>query len=292
MNWIRVATGMKNDPDIAHIAEACRVRVAEVVGCVTSLLSELPEHAREGDLTNVPDTLLEQWAGWEGKRGLFAKAFIAHLCIDRTVRSWEKHNGAALRESDRARERVREWRANKKEPDTDAEPPPKRTRNVRRSVRGTEGVTNGVANGERTLLRDGTGITTTTANAVAVVSGDRERVQKIRDRFTEPEHIAAFDRHLRAHHVPDAFVLELESLTRDRPSDGAPGLAWPVIGQALHELSLGGARADAARIRIFADTVMRRERGEFANLGKGLSAAGDPTWDDLISREEAPAHVE
>lgn len=114
MNWIRVVVGMKNDASVCLMAEACRVRVSEMVGCVVNVLCELPTQARDGDIAGTPDRLIEQWAVWEGRRGVFAGAFRKYLVTDSgVVRSWHKHNGAAIREADTKRSDARKWRERK-----------------------------------------------------------------------------------------------------------------------------------------------------------------------------------
>lgn len=111
MNWIRIATKMKSDPRMGAIASACRVRVPEAVGLVCCVLMEFPDHVRDGDVAHVDNVVLEQWAGWGGKGGEFAAAFRRHLCDDAgVVRSWEKHNGAALRKAETDIERKRSMR--------------------------------------------------------------------------------------------------------------------------------------------------------------------------------------
>lgn len=114
MNWIRVGITIMDDSDIDTMASACGVRIAEMVGCVVGVLVHLPAEAKDGNITEKSDRLLEKWACWQGKKGRFAAAFRQHLCReDGVVRSWEKYNGAALRESDRTRERAKEWRDKK-----------------------------------------------------------------------------------------------------------------------------------------------------------------------------------
>lgn len=111
MNWIRIATKMKSDPRMGAIASACRVRVPEAVGLVCCVLMEFPDHVRDGDVAHVDNVVLEQWAGWGGRGGVFAEAFRRHLCDDAgVVRSWEKHNGAALRKAETDIERKRSMR--------------------------------------------------------------------------------------------------------------------------------------------------------------------------------------
>lgn len=111
MNWIRIAVGIMDDPTTHALAEALGVSVPATTGHMVGVLRCLPQHARDGDLSNVPDTTLERWAMWTGKRGRFAAAFRAQLCdAQGVVRSWEKHNGAALREGDRQREKAKRYR--------------------------------------------------------------------------------------------------------------------------------------------------------------------------------------
>lgn len=157
MNWIRVATGIKNDPRLAAMAEQLGTTIAHAVGLVVSTLCELPEHAKQGDVSAVPNLALERWAGWEGERDAYAFAFRTHMCTDAGVVSgWERHNGAAIRESDASRERARQWRdeRRKKRDRTDANE--ERTANER-VPNGLRTENERVAYGSRTPLRDGTG---------------------------------------------------------------------------------------------------------------------------------------
>lgn len=139
MNWIKIAVGIMRDPSIISVAEAAGVSVPTTTGHVVGVLTSLPEGARTGDLSGVADTTIERWADWRGKKGRFAEAFRRYLCTpEGFVRSWDKYNGAAMRESETTKERARKWREQrKKEAD--------------------ERRTNGVPNDARTLLRDGTG---------------------------------------------------------------------------------------------------------------------------------------
>jgi len=103
MPWIKIDTGMKNDPRIGAIADAVERDVAAVVGHLTCLLGELPLHARDGNLAGIPNSTLETWAMWTGQRGAFANAFREQMMAGDVVRSWEKYNGSSLRELDKKR---------------------------------------------------------------------------------------------------------------------------------------------------------------------------------------------
>lgn len=111
MNWIRVAVGIGDDPDIHRVAEVLNIPVAEVVGLVVCVLTKLPQHAPDGDLSRIPASLIERWAGWTRPRGLFDAALRGAFLDDNGVwRSWEKHNGAAMRDAEAARQRAAEYR--------------------------------------------------------------------------------------------------------------------------------------------------------------------------------------
>ncbi len=153
MNWIRIARNIKNDPRILTLAARCRVRVPEAVGLVVSLLVEFPDNAPDGTIVAIEDFVLEQWAGWSGDMGVFAEHFRALLCDETgTVRAWEKHNGAAMREAEAARDRAkraREEARRRAEEERAAEQPPARPTKPRRTrVRRLE---NSSANERRTV---------------------------------------------------------------------------------------------------------------------------------------------
>lgn len=112
MNWIRVASDMKSDPSVGLVAETCNIGIGSAVGFVVNVLGEMATQAKDGALGGVPDRTIELWAAWDGKRGSFAKAFRAALCTEEgVVRSWEKHNGAAIRKAENDIERKRISRA-------------------------------------------------------------------------------------------------------------------------------------------------------------------------------------
>jgi hypothetical protein len=112
MNWIRIDAGIASDPKLHTLAESLKVTVPHAVGLVVGVLTRMPAHARDGNLSGITDGALEQWAGWTGKpRGGFSRAFRATFCdTDGVVTAWEKYNGAAIRSSDRNREKQQRHR--------------------------------------------------------------------------------------------------------------------------------------------------------------------------------------
>lgn len=110
ISWIRIARGIGDDPKVHAIADQVGADIVAVVGHLVLLFGEMAEHAKDGDLRAVPDSALERWAGWTGKRGKFAAAFRQQLTTDGVVSAWEKHNGAAIQKAEADAERLRNRR--------------------------------------------------------------------------------------------------------------------------------------------------------------------------------------
>lgn len=270
MNWIRIAVKMKTDPKVGAIAAACGVPMAHAVGMVCCALMEFPDHARDGDVAGVPDVVLEQWAGWLGKGGVFASVFRAQMCDDTgAVAAWDRHNGAAIREADATKERAKQWRAErqaaKRERVPNGAPNGSRTAYDTR----TERVANGVANGKRTPLRDGTGRDEelTTPLRAVVSSGGAAQDGTPPLSFVTESHHHAFVGYWRAHQYPAALVATLEAMANGMQG---PAVAWDTIGAALVEMQGAGARFSPATLRAFV------RRLQDTPAGKPL------TWDDLM----------
>lgn len=113
LNWIRIAVAIGDDPDVHRLAERLNVRVAEAVGMVVLVLARFPEHAPTGNVAQIPASLVERWAGWEGERGAFDREWRGIFLVDDVWPAWEKHNGAALRDAQAARDRAAEYRRRK-----------------------------------------------------------------------------------------------------------------------------------------------------------------------------------
>lgn len=116
MNWIRIDKGMPADPKLDAMAERLKVRTAEAMGLVVSVLCQFPDHCRSGDIGALPDKTLEKWAGWHGKAGAFAAVFRSVFCTEAGVVSgWDKHNGSPQRQAEYDRKRKEEERKRSKE---------------------------------------------------------------------------------------------------------------------------------------------------------------------------------
>ncbi len=112
MNWIRIATNIGEDERMEDLANVLRIRLAEAIGLTTLVLCKLPAKAKNGDLSRISASKLEEWSRWHGKSGAFNTAFRAIMCTEAgVVRTWDKHNGKAMEKAERDAERKRLWRA-------------------------------------------------------------------------------------------------------------------------------------------------------------------------------------
>jgi hypothetical protein len=139
MEWVAIDIDIAGDPAVHRIAAALKVRVPEVVGLLTLAFGGMAKHAPDVNIAGVPDTLLETWATWHGKRGTFAHQFRAELC-DETglVRAWEHYNGRNIRRAKAAIERTQTWRARKDAERTERTQNANVTHNVAHNVCRTE----------------------------------------------------------------------------------------------------------------------------------------------------------
>lgn len=122
------------------------------------------------------------------------------------------------------------------------------------------------------------------------------RRDAIRQHFADERAQLAFDRQCRASRHPDAFLLDLEAASRERPSDGAPGLPWDVIGTVLHELCAKGKVATEHLVRSWAEPIVHpagpRGAAAAAVVGTGTRALTDAEIEaDVMRRLEAGEYL-
>lgn len=154
MEWVAIDVHIGGDAVTHRLAAAFRLRVPEAAGLLALVFGGMAQHAQDGSLAEVTDSQIESWALWHGKRGAFAAFFRAQLCDDDgTVRAWETYNGAAIREANASRERMREYRARRrreKEERERLESEIRAARTAHETANGTgDGTPNGTANGTR-----------------------------------------------------------------------------------------------------------------------------------------------
>lgn len=108
--WIRVHANLHAKPVVFRAMESLGVRKAEAIGLLVTFWGSVSQHVVNGNIKDATDLQLEEWAGWNGKRGRFA-AFVRakHLDEDSRVNEWDEYHGKLedRREKDRRRKAER-----------------------------------------------------------------------------------------------------------------------------------------------------------------------------------------
>ena len=104
--WIRVHARLPEKRVVARCAETLRIDHYKAMGHIVAFWGGVSLNVTGGMVGDVPDALLERWAGWSGKRGAFAQwVREQHLDDEGRVNEWLDYAGAL--ESRRAKERQR-----------------------------------------------------------------------------------------------------------------------------------------------------------------------------------------
>lgn len=72
--WIRIEAHEIDSVEVARFAELLELDVVTAFGHYCALGGAIAEHAPEGDIADVPNSAIERWGRWVGKRGRFAAA--------------------------------------------------------------------------------------------------------------------------------------------------------------------------------------------------------------------------
>ena len=111
--WIRVNARLADDPEVIAFAVAILpklpvwVSVRTACGLLVTLWGHVVDEQEDGDLSGRDDVIVEAWAGWGGKRNLFAREFRQRFTENGQIRQWEEYQGKLIerRERDRTRKR-------------------------------------------------------------------------------------------------------------------------------------------------------------------------------------------
>lgn len=137
-SWVAIDVAVRDNPKMRRFAAALpgpkRGHVARAVGHVAMLLGAVKLNAPDGSLSNIPDSLLEEWAAWDGQAGQFASTFRTYFAPNGSLHDWHEWNGRIIERQKREVERVQSWRDERVQ---NADGNGNATRNATRSVRGT-----------------------------------------------------------------------------------------------------------------------------------------------------------
>jgi hypothetical protein len=109
--WIRVDASIGDNPKVWRLAELRGVSVEATVGHIVLLFGKVGEHAPTGELTSVPDSLVESWAKWKGEPGTWAKDFRQLFVSDGVIEGWAERQGALIERAAKERQRWHDRKA-------------------------------------------------------------------------------------------------------------------------------------------------------------------------------------
>lgn len=285
--WIRVSVDLEDNLKVAALAHRLDIDLDVAIARCLRLWGRLSLHRPEtGLIGDLPDGVLETWAGWRGPRGAFAEAFRALFQDeDGRVHDWEEWNGAALRYERQERERKREnrgrWRADGSAPggapmgadagaDGSADAAPDRPRGGRAPVSAPRGSFGSGADGSAPpgapmgadaahVRTDGRTDSTPPTNQPSTTTPSTART------VARPWVAEAFwpelDRLLLAVPDPHSWAAELRAHGEGMPGHG-PARTPAQLGQAIRDFLASGATQEARpSLKHFRGFIGRTDRG-------------------------------
>ena len=105
MTWIRVETSVGRNPKVHKLASVLGLSADNVLALVIKTWCGVAENAPTGDLSDVEDGLIEDWAVWRGVPGEYARRFREVFVSDGVLDGWRERQGklVAQAEAERAR---------------------------------------------------------------------------------------------------------------------------------------------------------------------------------------------
>lgn len=115
--FVAIDVSLGDNPKVRRFARELfgsnKLALAATAGCLTMLLGHCKISAPSGDITDVDDSLLEEWAHWPGKPGVFAAAFRARFAADGVLHDWDDWNGKLIGQQLANIKKCEDWRKKK-----------------------------------------------------------------------------------------------------------------------------------------------------------------------------------
>lgn len=108
--WIRVHANLSKKKVIGRLMTALDVTKHEAMGLLVELWGNVAQHTERGVVRDLPATLLEDWAGWRGEAGRFAKFVLEHHTTDGVINEWDEYAGRLEERRDNERKRKADGR--------------------------------------------------------------------------------------------------------------------------------------------------------------------------------------
>lgn len=265
ITYVAVDPGIAEDPTTLEVAEAFGLDPFALAGRCVRFFGRVAEHRPDGNLEGLGGAVLDAWAGG-GVAGLGLALRDALTDDTGTLRAWDRYNGSALRQREAARARARARRGTNN---------PEECANSSRTVREQ------FAHGTRTV-RDNHTIPdinnhdndNARESAAAFLTAGGEAAMAYLPALT-----AAF----RASTSPDTLAQELGALVSGMHGPGGRPVPPAVVGRAVHEMQVAGARLTPRALRRFCEDLLRPD-----DPGRHPAPAGSP-GEGTPRRRTAPA---
>ena len=100
IEWFRTETDIRSNRKFVELGMSLRlprdVARAASLGFYMALLANVADHKPDGVIADVPDEVVEDWAGWRGEPSLFATEFRRIFTSDGEITGWQKRQGKLI----------------------------------------------------------------------------------------------------------------------------------------------------------------------------------------------------
>lgn len=107
--WIRVDAAFPRDPEMRELSKRIGVNKMEALGHIVAVWAAMAEHRPSGDLSDISDDTLEDWAQYAPKKkvnaGRFATAFRELFVKEGGARGWQDRQGKLVERAEKDRKR-------------------------------------------------------------------------------------------------------------------------------------------------------------------------------------------
>lgn len=103
--WFRMHANIGSRRVTWRLMEHAHIDKARAVGHLAMFWGSLSQHCPLGDISQVPDAQIEEWAAWTGRRGLFASFVHEKHSTEGVVNEYEEYSGKLEERRERDRKR-------------------------------------------------------------------------------------------------------------------------------------------------------------------------------------------
>lgn len=113
--WFRMHANIGSKRVVWRLMETTGASKLRAVGALAMFWGAVSLYCPGGNIADVPDSQLEEWAAWDGKRGAFAAFVRGQHSTDGVINDYEEYCGALEIYRKKVRDRVHKLRASRDE---------------------------------------------------------------------------------------------------------------------------------------------------------------------------------